>query len=79
MLQAATDAGIDQSEAQAFIDHATNDLQETKLLIREQVGNGVDTVPYIIIEGKRRDLTLVGAKEVDEYLKALNQVAKEAR
>ena len=49
------------------------------MLIREQAGNGVDTVPYIVIEGKRRDLTLVGAKEVDEYVKALEQVAREAK
>ena len=35
-------------------------------------------VPYVIAEGKRRDFTLVGAKEVGEYLKTLEAVAKEA-
>ena len=49
------------------------------MLIREQAGNGVDAVPTIIIEGKRRDLTLQGAKEIDEYVKALQQVAKESK
>ena len=35
-------------------------------------------VPYVVVEGKRRDFTLVGAKEVGEYLKTLEVVAKEA-
>lgn len=36
-------------------------------------------VPYIVIEGKRRDFTLQGAKEVDEYLKEFEKVVKEAK
>lgn len=52
---------------------------ETKMAIREQAGNGVDSVPYIVFEGKRRDLTLVGAKEVEEYEKALATIAKESK
>ena len=48
-----------------------------KLIRREQTGNGVDSVPYVVFEGRRRDFTLVGAKEVDEYVKTLEQVAKE--
>lgn len=40
---------------------------------------GVDAVPIITIEGKRRDVTLQGAKEIDEYEKALRQVIKEAQ
>ncbi len=42
-------------------------------------GNGVDSVPYITFEGKRRDLTLVGAKEVEEYLKTLETIARESK
>ncbi len=49
-----------------------------KMLIREQAGNGVDSVPYIVLEGKRRDITLVGAKEVEEYEKALLTILKES-
>jgi len=48
------------------------------MLIREQAGNGVDAVPYVVIEGKKRDFTLEGAKEVAEYVKVLEQVAKES-
>ena len=36
-------------------------------------------VPYIVLEGKRRDLTLQGAKEVDEYLKEFEKVVKESK
>lgn len=48
------------------------------MLIREQEGNGVDSVPYIVLEGKRRDVTLIGAKEVEEYEKALQTIVKES-
>jgi predicted DsbA family dithiol-disulfide isomerase len=48
-------------------------------MVRQQAGNGVDSVPTIMIEGKRRDLTLVGAKEVDEYTKELKQIVKESK
>ena len=44
---------------------------------REQAGNGVGSVLYVVFEGKRRDFTLVGAKEVGEYVKTLEQVSKE--
>ncbi|KAL8697860.1 MAG: hypothetical protein Q9201_006884 [Fulgogasparrea decipioides] len=86
LLKAATVAGIDETRAKAFIDDEYEGLQETKMLLREQARNGVDSmnddhpkqVPYIIIEGKRRDFTLVGAKETSEYLKSLEAVAHEA-
>jgi predicted DsbA family dithiol-disulfide isomerase len=42
-------------------------MMEVKMAIREQTRNGVDAVPYIVFEGRKRDLTLQGAKEVDEY------------
>lgn len=48
------------------------------MMIREQASNGVDAVPNIMIEGKRRDFTLEGAKDVAEYVKTLEQVIKES-
>lgn len=36
-------------------------------------------VPYIVLEGKKRDFTLQGAKEVDEYLKEFEKVAMESK
>ena len=71
-------AGIVEAEARQFIDYEDEGLQEVRMLVREQAGNGVDSVPYIVFEGRRRDLTLEGAKEVPEYLKVLEQVAKES-
>lgn len=52
---------------------------DVKMLIREQASNGVDSVPYVVLEGKRRDLTLIGAKEVEEYEKALQTIARESK
>lgn len=79
LIQAATEAGVQEKEAREFVEDEDEGLMDVKMLIREQAGNGVDSVPYAVIEGKRRDLTLVGAKEVDEYVKALEQVIKESR
>lgn len=78
LLRATTEAGIDEHEAKAFIEDKDEGMMETKMLVREQVGNQVDAVPYIVIEGKRRDHTIEGAREVDEYLNVLKRVIKES-
>lgn len=78
LLRAAIDAGIDESEARTFIEDRDEGLMEVKMLVREQASNQIDAVPYIVIEGKRRDIQLEGAKEVNEYLNALNKVIKES-
>ena len=53
------------------------DLVETNMLIREQAGNGIDSVPYVVIEGKKRDFMLEVANEVGGYTKAFESFAKE--
>lgn len=80
---AATAAGIDPADAEAFIDSIDPEgydeaTREVKAMIREQAGNGVDSVPYVVFEGKRRDLTLIGAKDVGEYVKAMEQIVNES-
>lgn len=78
LLRAATDAGLSQSEAKQIAEDEDEGLMDVKMLIREQKGNGVDAVPYVVFEGKRRDFTLEGCKEVEEYVKVLQQVVKES-
>ncbi|KAF2502633.1 thioredoxin-like protein [Lophium mytilinum] len=78
LLAAAAAAGVDEAEAKAFVEDEYEGLQDVKMLIREQTGNGVDSVPYIVFEGRRRDFTLQGAKEVEEYVKTMDQVIKES-
>ncbi|KAK5045966.1 hypothetical protein LTR84_008752 [Exophiala bonariae] len=79
LLKATTEAGIPEDEARAFIEDKNDGLIDVKNLVREQTGNGVDSVPTIIFEGKRRDITLVGAKEVEEYEKTLAAIVKESK
>lgn len=79
LLKATTDAGIPEDEARAFIEDKNDGLIDVKNLVREQAGNGVDSVPTIVFEGKRRDITLVGAKEVEEYEKTLAAIVKESK
>jgi predicted DsbA family dithiol-disulfide isomerase len=78
LAEACKEAGIEEGEAKKVIEDQSEGLMETKGLIREQVGNGVDSVPFVVIEGRRRDITLQGAQEVGDYVKALNQIVKEA-
>lgn len=78
LMKACTAAGLDEKEAKNVVEDESEEAMETKMAIREQVGNGVDSVPYIVFEGKRRDFTLIGAKEVREYIKTLEQIVKEA-
>jgi len=79
LLKATADAGIPDDEANPFIEDGNDGLMDVKMLIREQTSNGVDSVPYIVFEGKRRDFTLIGAKDVEEYEKTLHQIAKESK
>lgn len=78
LLRAATEAGIPESEAKAFIADKDEGLMEVKMAVRQQAGNQIDAVPFIVIEGKRRDHSLEGAKEVNEYVATLNKVIKES-
>ncbi|KAF2816944.1 uncharacterized protein BDZ99DRAFT_374740, partial [Mytilinidion resinicola] len=78
LFAATAAAGVPEAEAKAFIEDEYEGLQDVKMLIREQAGNAVDAVPYVVFEGKRRDFTLQGAKEVEEYVKAMEQVIKES-
>lgn len=78
LLTALVAAGISQDKAKTIVEDENLGLADVKAKIREQSGNGVDSVPYVVFEGKRRDITIVGAKEVEEYVKVLEQVAKEA-
>lgn len=78
LLEACNEAGVDEKEAKAVVDEKDEGMQDVKMLIREQAGNGIDSVPFILFEGKRRDITLQGAQEVEDYVKALNQIVKES-
>ena len=44
LLQAALDGGVERSKAEAFVGDEYEALPETKLLIKEQAGNGVECV-----------------------------------
>jgi predicted DsbA family dithiol-disulfide isomerase len=78
LLSACLAAGLGEDEAKALVEDEEKGLRETKDAIREQVGNAVDSVPYVVFEGRKRDFTEVGAKSVGEYVKVLGQVEKEA-
>ena len=77
LTSACRAAGLSESEAKALVEDESEGLMEARMAVREQAGNGVDSVPYVVFEGRKRDFTLIGAKEVGEYEKVLAQVARE--
>jgi len=78
LLEACKKAGIPENEAKKVIEDKDEGLQETKMKIQEQAGNGIDSVPFVVFEGKRRDITIQGANEVEDYVKALEKIVKES-
>ena len=78
LLEACKEAGIPDEEAKEFVKDQNEGLMDVKRLIREQAGNGIDSVPFIVFEGRRRDVSLQGAQEVEDYVKALNTIVKES-
>lgn len=78
LLSACVEAGIPEAEAKSVVEDKSEYSMDVKRLIRQQRNNGVDAVPNVNLEGRRRDITIEGAKEVDEFLKALKQICKEA-
>ncbi|KAF4438487.1 hypothetical protein F53441_12768 [Fusarium austroafricanum] len=77
LIEACSEAGVDEKEAKALIEDKARGERETKEEIR-RIGADIDAVPTVIIEGRRRDLTLTGLKEVSEYIKAMETIAKES-
>jgi len=70
---------IGEEEARHLVvEDKSEGLADVKMAIREQNLNGVDAVPHIMFEGRRRDLTLIGAKEIDDYVKAMETIIKES-
>lgn len=79
LLRACRDVGLSEDDAKKLVEQNRDEgLSETRMAIREQAGNGVDSVPYVVFEGKRRDFTEIGAKSVEEYGKVLDRITKEA-
>lgn len=79
LVGACVEAGVGEEEARGFVKDVDEGLVEVKRAVQEQKGNGVDAVPVVVLEGKRRDLTFTGAKEVEEYRKGLEQIIKESQ
>lgn len=80
LLAACVRAGVPESEAKALVvdDRGGSGLVEVQRLVRQQKINGVDTVPTIMFEGGKRDLTLVGAKNVADFTKTIQIIIKES-
>jgi len=79
LMHAVLAAGIPEDEAKKVIEDDDEGLVDMKMLEREQRNNGIDAVPNITLEGKRRDINIEGARTVEEFGKELQKIAKESK
>lgn len=79
LVDACVEAGIPEAEAKEVVEDQTEGKIDTRNMIRTAAMDGVDAVPHVVFEGRRRDLTLIGAKEVAEYVKAMQTIIKESK
>ncbi|RSM17351.1 hypothetical protein CDV31_003767 [Fusarium ambrosium] len=77
LIEACVEAGVDEKEAKTLVEDKEKGERDTKEKIRS-IGMDIDSVPTVIIEGRRRDLTLTGLKEVADYVKAFGTITKES-
>lgn len=77
LIEACVEAGLDVREAKTLVEDKTKGERKTKEDIRS-IGMDIDSVPTVITEGRRRDLSLTGLKEVSEYVKAMETIKKES-
>lgn len=77
LIEACVEAGVDEKEAKSLVEDKDKGERDTREKIRS-IGMDIDSVPTVIIEGRRRDLTLTGLKEVAEYVKAFGTITKES-
>lgn len=77
LVEACVEAGVDEAEAKKVVADKELGLRAVRDRLRSN-GQDVDAVPVVMAEGKRRDITITGAKEVADYVKALETVAKES-
>ncbi len=47
LVKAAAAAGVDEAKAEAFVSDVSEGMQETKMLLREQANNGIDSVSVL--------------------------------
>lgn len=77
LIASCVEAGIPEEEANKVVLDKELGLDEVQTKLNE-VRRDIDGVPVITFVGKKRDITLTGAKEIEEYLKALERTAKES-
>jgi predicted DsbA family dithiol-disulfide isomerase len=54
LLRALSEAGVGDKEAKQMVEDEDAGLMDVKMLIREQAGNEVDSVPYMLFEGRKQ-------------------------
>lgn len=77
LVESCVEAGIPEDEAMEVVLDKELGLGEVQTRLNE-IKRDVDAVPVITFEGKKRDITLIGSKEVEEYLKVLDRIARES-
>lgn len=77
LREACVEAGLDADEAGRLVADEADGEKEVRDKLRVHAMD-FDSIPVVVVEGRRRDVTLTGAKEVADYVKALETITKES-
>uniref|UniRef100_A0A0B7K8H5 DSBA-like thioredoxin domain-containing protein n=1 Tax=Bionectria ochroleuca TaxID=29856 RepID=A0A0B7K8H5_BIOOC len=77
LVESCVEASIDREEATAVVRDQSKKEAEVKRGMRD-VARDIDSVPSVRFEGRRRDITIRGAKEVPDYIKTLETIIKDS-
>ena len=77
LVEACVEAGLSREEAERLVGDRQDGERDVKDRLRS-VAMDVDAVPVVVVEGRKRDVTLTGAKEVSQYVKALETIVKDS-
>lgn len=77
LIKSCVEAGIDPGEVTDVVEDKSKGERAVREKLRT-VAMDVDTVPTVRFGGRKRDITLTGAKDVRDYIDALETIIKES-
>lgn len=77
LVDSCVEAGVDRGEAEDVVGDKSRGERAAREKLRS-VAMDVDAVPSVRFEGRKRDITLTGARDVSDYVEALQTIIKES-
>lgn len=77
LVESCVEAGVEKAEAEDVVRDKSKGERAAREKLRS-VAMDVDAVPSVKFEGRKRDITLTGAKDISDYVQTLETIIKES-